>query len=292
MNARYALPALIAIPVALCLTAAPVQKPQRVSFMREGVVKHKGVSAIVIANDPRPLAQATSAVREEYGWIVDYEDPPYVSDSELADDTSPIWRVGHPNQRGVRRVAGGAFQSEYQEGSAVANSEGEEAILRKIVSEYNQSGNPGKFIVRAEGEGRFAIIGSSVKNKDGKDEDVTPILDTAISIPAVQRSADATIELILRELSGKGGRKVVLATAPANLLMQSQVSVGGENLPARTLLLQTLNATKRPVHWRLLYNADRPMYFLNLAIATRNLYDTYGRKVSMPIDYSTRSRSN
>jgi len=67
------------------------------------------VPALVVANDPRPL-QRREGLSEEYGWTIDYEDPPFGADSEVADDTSPEWRLHHPNGPAARIPAGGAFQ--------------------------------------------------------------------------------------------------------------------------------------------------------------------------------------
>jgi hypothetical protein len=252
--------------------------------MEAGVVEHKVGLATVKANDPRPLEQALTAVSEEHGWIVDYEDPPYTIAPDLVDDTSPQWRVSHPDSPGVTIPAGGAFQSDYDEGAAIATLKGQGAALRKIVSEYNRSGNPGKFLVREEEDGRFAVVGTTVKANAGKERNVASILDTRISLPTQQRSAAETIEAILKEVSDTSGTRLVVGTAPLNIILNSQVTVGGENLPARTLLLQTLNGTGRTLIWSLLYDADIPSYALNLRVATIASRDTYGRKSLTPID--------
>jgi hypothetical protein len=148
------------------LTAGSVQQPQqRKKFMEAAAVQHNAGSANIVANDPRPLAQAVSALRKEYGWLIDYEDPPYVSDSELVDVTDPQWRASHPGAPGYRIAAGGLFQCEYVEGSDILTLAGQESVLRQIVSAYNRSGNPGKFIVRVEEEGRYSVVGCSVKDR-------------------------------------------------------------------------------------------------------------------------------
>jgi hypothetical protein len=268
------------------------QQPQkRKKFMESGVVEHKVGGATITANSPRPLEQAISALNVEYGWTVDYEDPPYTSDSDLVDDTDPQWRAGHPNSRGVRRVAGGTFQSQYEEGPGIDASGSKGAVLQKIVSDYNRSGNPGTFVVRAQEEGHYAIIGASIKDQARQDQKVTPTLDTPISIPIEQRSAEATIELILKVLSSESGKDIGLVSAPLNLLINSQVTVGGANVPARTLLLQTLNATKRPLIYSLLYDADARSYLLNIVVAMRAQRDTYGGKRLVPVD-GLRTRPN
>jgi hypothetical protein len=275
--------------------------------MKEGIVKRNGSSATIIANDPRPLAQAISALNEEYGWVVDYEDPPYSSDSELIDVTNPKWRAEHPGVPGVKGIAGGAFQSDYEEGPLTTTAAGEEIVLQKIVSDYDLSGNPGQFLVRDEGEvtltpampgfkvsviHRFSIVGKSIKDNHGQDYLVASILDTPISIPVEQRSAQATIDEIAKALSAKTGTRVFGGAFANNLLIQSQVTVGGENVSARSLLTKTLNDTQRPQIWKLLYDPGAHIWVLNISTANRAVRDTNGNKRVLPIDFPPIRRPN
>jgi hypothetical protein len=55
------------------------------------------------------------------------------------------------------------------------------------------SGNPGKFVVHKEVDGRYAVIGISRKDETGKDESVNAPLETPISITRQQRDATATL---------------------------------------------------------------------------------------------------
>jgi len=280
--------AILALTIFVTLfTGESVLKQQsRAQLMREGVVIRNGDTATVKANDPRPLAQAIQAVSEEYGWVVDYEDPLY-SDSELVDATNPKWRASHPDAPMVKGIRGGAFESAFNEPSALASTAGEEAALQKIVSDYNHSGNPGKFIVHDEGEEafnpeipgfkksvahRYSIVG------------VSGILDTTVSIPIEKRSAQATIELIAKELSTKTNVKVFGGASANNLLIQSQVTVGGEHLTVRNLLIQTLNATQRPQIWRCLFDPGANIYVFNIHTAARVERDADGKKRLIWID--------
>lgn len=285
LNARVF--ALIIIALSLFFNLVYAKPQSRAQFMKEGVVIRNGDTATVKANDPRPLAQAIEAVREEYGWVVDYEDPLY-SDSELVDAANPTWRASHPDAPMVKGIAGGAFESAFDERSALASTAGEEAALQKIVAEYNRSGNPGKFMVRDEGEEafnpeipgfrksvvrRYSIVG------------VSGILDTPVSISIERRSAQGTIDLIARELSTKTKVKVFGGAFANNLLIQSQVTIGGESLPARDLLLQTLNATQRPQIWRFLCDPGANMCVINIQTAARVERDADGKKRLIWIDF-------
>jgi hypothetical protein len=234
-------------------------------YMDHAEVRHLANLATITANDARPLAQALTALSEEYGWVVDFEDPPYYTTYDLVDDTDAKWRAAHPTAKGVTAIAGDSFQSQFSENPHAASSPAEEEhILDTVVSDYNASTNPGRFRVVNEGDGRFAIVGISVKGDDGEDQPVNPILDTLISIPMDTRDAYTAIETILNALTVKSGTKVAPFIVPANALAHSQVTVGGQNIPARVLLLQTLSAAKLKLYWRLYYDHDVKMYGFSL----------------------------
>jgi hypothetical protein len=239
-------------------------------YMDHAEVHHLANSATVTANDARPLAQAITALSEEYAWVVDFEDPPYYSKYDLVDDTDAKWRATHPTAKGVTAIAGDSFQSQFPEDPDAASSPAEEVhILDTVVSDYNASTNPGRFSVVNEGDGRFAIVGISVKGDNGQDKPVNPILDTLISIPTDTRDAYTAIETIFYTLTVKSGTKVAPFIVPTNALAHSQVTVGGQNIPARVLLLQTLSAAKLKVYWRLYYDHDVKVYGFSLLSLTK-----------------------
>jgi hypothetical protein len=75
------------------------QSPSKSSFVDAAVIQHNGNTGTLTANFPRPLAQAVEAISQEYGWTIDYEDPPYHSPFDLVDvwnflfdaDTNAYW---------------------------------------------------------------------------------------------------------------------------------------------------------------------------------------------------------
>ena len=248
-------------------------------YMENAEVRHLADSITVATNDARPLAQAVTALSEEFGWAIDFEDPPYYSKYDLVDDTAPQWRAAHPNTKGVTVIAGDTFQTQFLKSPDTGTSQAEaERILDGVVSDYNASANPGRFTFPNEGDGRFAIVGTRVKDDNGRDRAVTPILDTPISIQAETRDACTTIEIILNALTLKSQIKVAPFMVPQNALAQSQVKVGGQNIPARVLLLQTLSATKMKLYWRLYYDHDVKMYGFSLLPLMKANYDASGNR--------------
>ena len=186
------------------------QAPTKPSFMDAAVVQHNGAMASVTANSPRPMMQAVEAIGQEYGWLVDYEDPPYVSHFDLVDDTDPNWRASHPNGKAVTRVSGGLFQTSLPEPSSIASGDAAEQVLQALVAGYNSSGNPGKFAVRKQAGGRYTVVGTARKDENGQDESVNAILDTPIAIPVQQRDAEETLQLILDTLTAKSASRFTL----------------------------------------------------------------------------------
>src|SRR5690348_9662015 len=79
--------------------------------VQSAVVEHSSSNgtATVSCNRPDALQDALRAVRQQYGWVVNFEKPAYFSSYDLVDDTAPEWRLKHPQAKGVTRTAGGQF---------------------------------------------------------------------------------------------------------------------------------------------------------------------------------------
>jgi hypothetical protein len=154
--------------------------------------------------------------------------------------------------------------------------------LEKVISDYNQTQNPGKFEVRAESEGRCTVAGISMRDNGGKQVPVTPILDTPIILDKATRDAETTVSLITDALFRQTGVMVVIGSAPTNTLMNSHVTVGGAALPARTLLLQTLDGTGWKMGWDLLYDPQFGQFVLHIFSPMRAQYDALGNRNLIP----------
>jgi hypothetical protein len=248
-------------------------------YMDRAEVRHLADSVAVTANDARPLAQAVTALSEEFGWAIDFEDPPYYSKYDLVDDTDAKWRAAHPTANGVAAIAGDTFQTQFPENSDSPAATAEHT-LDGVISDYNASTNPGKFTVRKEGDRRFAVIGTHVKDDSGRDQAVTSILDTPVTVPAETRNARATVDAILNALTLKSQVKVGLFMVPQNAMAQAQVTVGGQDVPARELLLQTLSAAKLNLYWRLYYDHDVKSYGFSLLPVVKASYDASGKRTT------------
>jgi hypothetical protein len=263
----------------IAMAQNPAGNPTRP--VSEAKVERNGATVTIAARAARPLDRALIALRGEYGWIVDYEDPPYDS-HDLVDSTDPNWRQAHPNAKGVTRVAGGSFTTAFElgGGATLESAEGQRA-LGQVVGDYNRSGNPGKFVIKSEGLQRYSVVGVAANESGVSETSVTPILDTRIAIPAGEYGVAEAIKRILRVVSDKSGEKITLGSGPVNLMFHAKVNLGDDEQPARELLAQAAAVTRFPLVWRLLYSADMHTYFLNCE-STAHMASAPGQTTQQP----------
>jgi hypothetical protein len=241
------------ISVLIALGFATPQAPAKSSYLRQAEIHESAGSIQVVANSPRPLAQVADALRQKYGWNIEYEDPQFVSQSDL------VVIEGPPKQT---LPAGGDFKIEFPSNSLQA-----EKVLQSAVDSYNQSGNPGRFeLHKVEGD-TFVLVGVQARDGSGKIAAQPVLLDAAITIPNEKRTASEALNRICEKLSESGHIPVTLGVTPRKILDRTEVSVGGAQTTARTLLSQTLVATQRRLYWALIFDPDGKRYLLNVFLS-------------------------
>jgi hypothetical protein len=132
-----------------------------------------------------------------------------------------------------------------------------------LIEEYNATDNPGRYALRIDSDGQFTVVGTKVRDETGALEEISPLLDTPLTLVKAPRSVYDTIKSILGALQSATGREVLFAAASSSLFRITQATIGGEGVPARELLRQALASTKRPIQYDLGFNPDVPVYILS-----------------------------
>lgn len=254
----------------------------RPNFLDRATVERRNADVTVTANYPLPLYQVLAALQGEYGWRINWESAPGYSQHDLADDTAPKWRLAHPEAKGVTRPSGGLFTTTFPD-TGDTSLPTEKAVLQKVINDYNKTNNPGKYTVRTDQGELLAVVGTAVRDDEGRIQTVTPLLDTPLNLPRAKRNVEDTIALIISALQATSGVKVIQATA-GTLFNETLVTLGGTSAPARDLLNETLAATGRPLQYGLFYNADRTEYQLAITLAMRETSDEAGARHLVPAD--------
>lgn len=227
---------------------------QTATYLRQATITQTSEVVHITANSPRPLLQTLDALRQKYGWVVDYEDPKYISHLDVIDVP------GDSSQS--RLPAGGNFSVEFP-----ANAPEQEKTLRIVVDSYNQGRNPGRFEVRRTSLGSFYVAGTSANNEIGSMAPQLPLLDIPVSVPTRPRTIAQIINLICHTLAVQSHTPVTVGVLPGGLLAHATLKIGGAKVSARELLLQCLTATDRRLYWCLLFDPTSKGYVLNIHAA-------------------------
>jgi hypothetical protein len=216
----------------------------------------------------RPLAETVTALEKRYGWVITYEEPPYVHPSEISDVThlvSKAYDPANPYDPTKARVLipkGGTFEFEFF-APLSHDANPQELTLQSLLAQYRESGLPeGGFRVLRTGS-VFHIVPGKVTNHRGVVVPHRSPLDTIISVPAGTRTAEGMIAEIVERVAKSTGTKV-LEGVYGNLLRQTRIEGGVSDEPARQALLRTLHAANRKFSWRLLYDPGSQVYVLSI----------------------------
>jgi hypothetical protein len=241
-------------------------------------------SSTITVNDPRALAQAALQLERQVGIAVNYEDVPYAYSGDISDVTDSVMtaaqKAAHPGAhilipRGGQissnlvQVPGFALKSLSNLPSIASAS----PLVSAIIAQNSTQGLPGNYTSTSL-NGAFYIVPAQFRNASGVMTNVTPALDATITLPAAERSAADTLDLVLQQASQVAGVNIALGGAPAGLLATSRVTISAANEAARSVLgrlFLTLASQKMPdgsaasrLAYHLYYDPGLKYYLLNV----------------------------
>ncbi len=251
-----------------------VNMPVHAQYLHHAIVEHFSPSmARISVNDPRPMRQVVEGMRQTYGLLIDYEEPPYFSSYDVVDGTNPIWRAKHPNAKPYLGMSGGAFTSDFPEIVPARLDTSAKIALEKIAADYNQSNNPGRFAVRIDGQHRLSVVGTSMRDQNGRLIAAHTLLDTDVNVSGLPKgNAEEILDALCVELTKVSGLSVAPGTTPINMMIQTRVTLdtGSDvSIQARKVLMQISAAARYSLVWTLNWDPNQRFYVLNLTTAER-----------------------
>jgi hypothetical protein len=139
--------------------------------------------------------------------------------------------------------SGGSSQTEAEAEVEVADA------LSSVLDGYAASGGPETFTVTKE-DGVFHVVATNFLNKEGKLQQLTPILDTKITIQPKQRTRLGLFQAICQSLTKATGISVEEMDFPFNggsLQAQATTTISGSDVTARSLLGMLLAEMAAPM---------------------------------------------
>ena len=269
LNVLAAIAATIAVPMAYGQsTQSSPLKTAQVAHLQNGTVE-------VDARSARPLHQALTAIRNEYGWLIDYEDPVYDFTQEV-DDTDPKWRQAHPDAPSVHRPAGGdfAFSGKEPASGDVENGQGITPFLAHVLATYNASGNPGRFTLIEQANKRIAVVGVLNGGEAG-------IFGYKGPPPRGYSTPAERLNAVLASVSSQIGIRVIYSFGANNPLNRPvpEGELGTQPAAARLWIANILDSTQHNLVYEALYDMDANTVFVNTLPATKITATVLGPKI-------------
>jgi len=219
--------------------------------------------------DPRPLAKAIETLESRSGWVITYEDPRYVNESEISDVTESVRKDPDQFKAGeapkVLIPKGGALSIEYEVDPTTNKPADITLVVQQLLDAQSTSGNAGMFRLERNGE-VIHVIPTAVKNTAGALTPQESVLDAVISLPAEDRTGMQLLDAICVSVSQATETRVVVGTIPLNLFVKRRTQRGAANQKARDVLATMLEDIKSGTNlsWRLFYDPGMRMYVLNI----------------------------
>ena len=224
-------------------------------------------------NGARPVLMAAEMLEKELGWVITYEDPPYVHETDLVDVTDEVRKDSQKFKPGqaprVLVPKGGELAFEFDIDPATEKPADPATVIQQLLDAYAFSGHPGIFRLEKDGQ-RLHIIAAGVKNKDGVLVSHQSLLDTPITVTAQKRNGVELLNAICAAITQASGTRVVAGGAPANLFFRSQTESGAGNQRARDFLTNELDRIggAAKLTWQLLYAPDMKTYYLKIHLVS------------------------
>ena len=237
------------------------------TYARQATISQTAGTVHIAASSPRPLEQTLDALQQKYGWVVNYEDPQYVSHTDFIDAPGDPSHAQVPagGNFGVNIPASTSVPASTSTGPATpATVPDEEKALRLVLDAYNHSKNPGQFELRGTSQGNFSAVGTAAHDETGAMAQQQVLFDLLVTLPTEERTIVDTVTLICQAVAQQSHISVTLGIYPRTLIAHTQVKAGGTKVSARELLQQSLLSAHRNLYWRLLYDPGSKGYFLSI----------------------------
>lgn len=231
------------------------------AYMAHATITHDDAFVHIHANSPRPVEQALSAIRREYGLVLDYEEGP-------SSDPGRFVNIG-----GLRRWKGGDYTVQLPEPDTSSITFPKQFIAN-VLSEF-----------AADGARNFvAIYGVNNRITAAPSDVGARILDSPIVIAPVQRTIDQTVDAILSAIANNTKVTIERGGLVDNELDSRQVVVGNESpVAARILLEEALDYTTFRRYWILGWDPSRSIYAINIQTVIKVETTPSGQTHEIPV---------
>jgi hypothetical protein len=217
----------------------------------EGSLQHVAGLVAISTDTARPEYNAVWLLREEYGWLIDYEDPEY-SEAQNTDVAIPRWHLDHPNEAGVFVPKHRNFSFTFTEGHPLIEAKDKLSIVTALTDQANASDNM-KFKVVSGIEGRVALVGITPGRK--------ALGDTMIILPPGSWDGAAAFAKVLSLCEQSAQVKVYPGITPFTPNRQIVVKLSEQTISCRDAVSLVVGGEQNQYVSALFYDLTDSAYY-------------------------------
>jgi hypothetical protein len=252
---------LVAISVffVTCHLASQTVPTKGESFQLHGKVERQNGMVKLTVSSPWPVEQGMSAVRREFGLLLDYE------------EGSSTYQANSTRARSLK--SDGRFVIQVPE-TSLASGNDRERFIKDILEQFYAQGGL-SFTVLSGVNDRLTVAPSSSSDR---------LLDTPIIVRPERRTIEQTVEAILGQVSRQRGVSIVRGGLIDNDLENKEIVVGSATaVAARSLLAQALDGASDKRYWLFGWDPSLRNYVLAIQTAVRLEKAPTGQTFEVPI---------
>ena len=225
--------------------------------------------------DPRPVAEAILKLEDKYGWVITYEDPRYVHESEIVDVARKVRRDLDKFKPGeaippVFFPRGGSLEFTYDIIPSTNLPPDPAGVVQSLLDAQAANSHGGRFRMEKSGQ-IMHVIPTAIKNTEGRLVPQGSVLDTIISLPPGERTVLQKLENICATISRATNTPFILGTIPENSFRRYWAKEGVNNQKARDALISTFATMNYGANlsWQLFYGPGTKRYVLNIHLVSK-----------------------
>ncbi|MCC6165239.1 MAG: hypothetical protein IT182_17985 [Acidobacteria bacterium] len=199
-----------------------------------------------VEDHPRPLYEAVRQIERRFGYVVTYEDVPYVYGKNIVDVTESVARSAPATGRVLEQRHGSLVVTYTPHSRSTAGQVGE--VLEATVAQMNLSGEFAQFRVDTS-HGAYHVVPVARPGRDGVTEPYMAPLDAMMSAQIPERPLFEVMTRLLDGINAASGKEIRPGMIPTR---GGWTAVDATSERARDIVHRTIRSVSSDLSWSVL----------------------------------------
>ncbi len=248
---------------------------QGASYVDGVQITRDATKSVFKTSTRRALYSAVRAISNEYGWTIDYEETA-IAPADVEDIAPAQWKAAHPSDVGVLVPRSEEILLAIPNDHVLREGKDKPVVMQSLVAASLESRTDRVRTVQVEPDGRATVI-------DAQPAELIPIGSYKISVQAGTVEGMVGVANIVANCSSASGHRLVIGSAPVNLLAQIRFRSSGGPTTCRSALNQILDAAPYRLAYSIMFDPGSGQFVLNIEYVRSTIISPSGELKSSPI---------